>query len=171
MKKRNCIGNSHKKGQFMMEGLFFLIGIIVLVVSSMFAYYIWGEVSPEVTADLTQNESKDLMATVDTDFPNVMNGMMIFVFMGFWAFVLIAAFMSTEHPIMFVVSMILLVFILMMSMYLTNTYEDVFSDSEFSSLKTTFTIPHWIMTHLLQFNIAIFILSIIIAIGKNRYEG
>jgi hypothetical protein len=56
-------------------------------------------------------------------------------------------------------------------MYVTNIYEDIMSDPELNSLTTTFSVPNWIMMHLLQMNLGILILSIIIAVGKNRYEG
>lgn len=172
MRKIKYIGNSFKHGQMIISALFFMIGVIVFIFSSFFAYQIWSEISPDIQTDLIgNNESLEVMTTVDSDLPSVLNGAIIFIFIGFWAFVLVAAFVSTDHPVMFILSIIMMIFVLILSMYMSNMYQDTMEESDLSTLPTIFPIPNWMMTHLLELNIGILLLGIIISIGKNKYES
>ena len=154
-----------------MTGLFFLLVVIVFVVAAYFSTYIWDELDDELISDLDDNNSIAVVNEMSDNISGTMNGAIIFLFIGFWLFLLVMSFLSTDYPIVFFVLMIIMVFLLLISMYLTNTYEDIFLDTELISLTETFSVPHWIMTHLLQMNLGVLLLSIIIAVGKNRYES
>jgi len=159
-----------KKANIVMEGVMFIIIIFVFAMISILGFKVFSDLVPGIESDLTHNESNEALSEVEDRYPSVFSGLIIFVLVGFWAFVLIAAMMSTEHPIMFIFSLILMLFIIIISMALGNFYEEFFEDQEYATLTSNFPLPHFILSNMLQISLGVLITGVLIAFGKSRFE-
>jgi len=162
--------HSRKKGNMVIEGALFIIVLFVVVFTSYFGYKILTEMSPDIKADITNNASLDAINEVEDRYPAVFSGIIVIVLIGFWSFVIIAAFMSTEHPVMFIFSILLVVFVIIVSMVLGNFYEEFFSDAEYGTITSEFPIPHIIMSNMLQISLGILVSGLIVAFWRSKND-
>lgn len=161
----------NKKGQ---EGVIvfdLIVLVIVLMVFAMVALFGWqafSELNPTLQNDLTLNESKETLNQVDTRYPSVMDGIILFIFLGMWAAAIVAALMSDQHPLLFGFMMILVVFVLIASAMIANYFEETYQDEELSALTGSFPKLNWIMTHLMELTLIVALSVILALLGKNR---
>lgn len=159
-----------RKGNFVMDGAIFIIALFVIGMISFFGLKLLNDLSPDINADLTHNESIDAYSEVEDRYPSTFTGLIIFCLIGFWTFCIVAGLMSTHHPLMFIFSIILILFIIIISMVLGNFYEEFFDDAEYGTLTSSMPIPHFILTHMLEISIVILMSSVLIAFAKSRTE-
>lgn len=161
-----------RKGNIVINGLFIIIAIFVFTLVSMFGYKLLNDLQPDIVADVSEhNESVDAYNEIGDRYAPTFNGLIVFALMGFWSFMLVAAFMSNEHPILFIFMMLLLIFVIIASMILGNTYEEFMSDAEYAGVTAQFTLANFIMTNMLKINIAICMSALFVAFAKNRLSG
>lgn len=159
-----------RKGNIVIDGAMFIIALFVFVMISYFGYKIYTDMSPYILEDLDHNESTAAFTEVEDRYPNVFSGLIVLVLVGFWAFVIVAAFLSNQHPIMFIFSIILIIFVIISAMILGNFYEEFFSDAEYGTITTEFAIPHFLMSHLLEISIGILMSGVLIAFARNKAD-
>ena len=159
-----------KKSQLMMEAIFAIIILFVFIFISMFAYKLLSDVRPDVVADVELNESKKIMNDMTDRFPNVFSGLFVLLLIGVWAFVIVAAFMSNDHPLLFAFSIIISVAIVVVGMILGNFYEEFFQDAEYATLTASFAIPNFIMTNFMKVTIVLIVTSLLISYAKNKWD-
>ena len=148
-----------------------LMALIVIVVFAMVIYFGWSAfsgISTDVIADLTENSSIQIVQDVETRYPSVFDGLFMLVFLGMWAFVIVAAFMSDAHPMLFGFSLLLIVFVLIIAAMLANGFEETFMDESFAGVTASFPMSFWVVTHLLQMTLAITATVILALMGKNK---
>jgi len=165
---RNYINS--RKGNIVVEGALFIIIIFVFLLISVFGYKLLNDVSPDIKSEVTLNESVQAYEEIEDRYPSVFSGLFVLLFLGFWGFVIVAAFMSTEHPMMFMFSIILMIFVIIVSMLLGNFYEEFFTDTEYTGVTDDFTIPNFIFSNLLRINLGILFSGILVAFAKSKYE-
>lgn len=169
MKRKTTGLFSRKKGNIIIDGAMFVIVLFVFVMVSYFGYKVYTEMQPMITADVVgSNESIAALNEVGDRYPNTFSGLIVLVLVGFWAFVIISAFLSTEHPIMFIFSLIMVVFVIISSMLLGNFYEDFFFDAEYGTITSSFLIPHFIMSNMLLISIGVLLSGLLIAFVRSR---
>jgi len=162
---------SHKKGNIVIEAIVIILVIFIFTLISMQGYKILNDISSDITTDTDlSNESIDAFNEINDRYAPTFNGLIVFVLIGFWAFILVAAFMSDIHPVMFIFTMLLLIFVIIASMMLGNTYEEFMGDAEYSGVTSQFALADFIMTHMLKINIAICMSALLIAFAKNRLD-
>jgi len=169
-KPKRCLGHS-RKGNMIVNGIIFVIAIFVFVMISFFGFKIYSDMSPYIKADV--NDSVEAVAAyeeVEDRYPNVFTGLIILVLIGFWSFIIVSAFMSTEHPILFIFMIILSIFLMISTAILGNFYKEFFSDAEYTALTSSFAIPHFLMTHILEITMGALFTGILVMFAKNRYE-
>ena len=66
-----------------------------------------------------------------------------------------------------VVSVILLAIVLFLGAMISNAYDDIVGDDDFSSFTTNFPMSNFVLAHLVQFILAIGATIIIVLYGKN----
>jgi hypothetical protein len=155
-------------GTPLIKGFALVLGIGTII--SMLSYQAFTDMKGELLGDLGSNESIKVVNDIDTRYPDVFSGFVVLVLIGFWAFAMVSAYISNDHPILFIFMMILMVFVLISSMMLGNFYEEFFDDAEYSGLTASFAIPDFIMTHIMEISIGVLISSLLVAYAKNRYD-
>lgn len=169
MRKRKKLFNS-RKSNIIINSAVFIIGLFVFVLISYFGYKLYSELSPMVKPELVHNESVEAFEEVEDRYSDVFTGLIVLALLGFWAFVIIAAMMSSQHPVLFIFSIILILFVIIVSLILGNTYEEIFSHEEYTGVTSAFLIPHFIFTHMLEISIGVLMSGILIAFMRSRYD-
>lgn len=157
-----------KKGNAVLDIALFMIIIVVFAIASILGYKVFTEINTDISAEMTNTQANATLQETGGRYPAVLDGLVILVFLGLWAMVLVASFMVDSHPIFFIFSVILIFFMIIAGIFLGNFYEEFFSDSEFTGLTATFPATNWILTHLLPIVIAISISILIVLYGKSK---
>lgn len=163
-----------RKGNAVLDSLTVLVVIFVFGLLSLTVYHSFIEVEPSLTSEfnnsesLTVNESLASLDMVKDKFPNVFDAGMVMILIGLWAFALISAFFIDTHPIFFIFSVILLVFVFIASALIGNVGQELLSESEYTSVSGEFPITNWVLNHLLLVVMVIGFSVMVVLYGKQR---
>lgn len=139
-----------KKGSTPLDVLVGVVMFLAFAITAVFAFKVLSEINTEIQADSDfNNESKASINTVSVQFPTFMDNAFLMMVILFWVFIIVSSFFIDTYPAFFVISFIFLVFVFIVGMYLSNTYEEVVSESGVSTYADSFPKMSWIMEHLL----------------------
>jgi len=133
----------------------FIIVIVTVSLISLFIWKAWSELEPSMRTDINMTEAEEVMDEVETRYPSMIDGLILLIFLGMWIFGVAASYFSESHPFLFGMMLILVVFVIIAGMMLSNFYEELFEDEELSTVGADFPVTHWILTHLLIIGITI----------------
>jgi len=113
------------------------------------SFWSGSEINTDLQADPdATTESKELWNKT-TELPALFDNIFILILILLYVGVIIASFLIDTHPIWFVITVILFIFVLFIAMVLGNSYEELMNDDDFSSQILLYPKMHWIMTHYL----------------------
>lgn len=156
------------KGFAVLELAFIFIMLFVFVFISFYGFKILDDLEPDIQEDLVLNESKEMYENIHSRYPNVFDGLFMLLFVGAWIFVVVAASMSTDHPILFVSSIVIMVFIIISIVILGNFYEEYFADASVAGLAANFPMANWIFSHILPIVLGIGFSIVLAMYLRNR---
>lgn len=160
------------KGNAAIEVLTVIIVLTIFAIAGIFGYQVVDEMNTDIQDDSEASaDTKAISGSIYERYPGLLDGMFLFVFIGFTLFVLASAFFIDTHPIFFIVAVVLLISALVVAIFVGNSYNEIMSDSTISTYANEFTFMHWIMTHILEISIAIGFFTIIILFAKLRGGG
>lgn len=164
--RSGLLGSS--KGQTVLDGLTLLIVMFVLAIVAVIAYMGLNSLNDDIqaSADFTAT-SKSASQQITDQYPNYLDNAFLFVLILFWILLIVSAFLIDSHPIFFGVMIILLCFVFVVGMALSNAYEELTDDADLSPYKIAFPKTEWIMDHLLLTLIVIGMTSALALYAKN----
>jgi len=139
---------SHK-ANVVLNSTTFIIVIVVFSLISLFIWVAWDELEPDIRSDTNVTEAIEIIDEVESRYPSMIDGLALLIFLGMWIFGVAASYFSESHPFLFGMMLILVVFVIIAGMMLSNFYEELFQDAELSTIGASFPVTHWILTHLL----------------------
>lgn len=145
----------YKKGDVVLDTIMFIIVIFVMSLIALFIWKAWTELEPDMRSDLNMTESEEMMDEVQSRYPSMMDGLILLAFLLLWIFGVAASYFSQDHPFLFGIMFILVVFVIIAGAMLGNFYEELFEDDDLSTVAASFPVTHWIMTHMLIIGIVI----------------
>lgn len=101
---------------------------------------------------------------------NIMDTLTIFIFFGLGIAMLVSAFFIKTHPIFFVVSLILLTFVLLFSAVISNSYQEMGESDALSVEANKYTLTSTVMNNLPTLVLILSALVLIVMFGKS-YSG
>jgi len=141
---------SHKKGNVGIEVVVIIIILLAFGLFSIFTRYIFHEVNTDMQADQDMsNDSKTMMNNFDTKQASIFDNGFLLIFILLWIWGMVAAFMINSHPIFFVFTVIILIFVCIFAMMIGNSYQDITNDPDLASIVAQYPIQTWMLTHLL----------------------
>ena len=158
----------NKKGNAIFVGITVILVIIIFSMISMFSYDAFDEVYDDIYSGLTLNESKDVLEESHERYPSTFDGIILVIFVLLWIGGLAAAIVKEEHPMMFGITMFLIIFVLIAGMLLANSFEDIFTQPDLLDLTTTFPAMFFIITHILELGIGMILSIVLVVMAKNR---
>jgi len=116
----------------------------------------------------TSNISMEIVENVGTEFPVIFDSALLIIFIGLWIFALVSAYFVDSHPLFFIFSVILIVFVLIAAMIVNNVGEDLLSEPDFSSSVSHFPIANFLISHLFIVLLVVAFSVVLILYGKRR---
>lgn len=138
------------------EDIVWVIAILfAVVIVLVIIYYIWNQISPEITTSLTEaipaGETSYNISTTSNQVSGTIlsfNALIPFFLVGLIGFVLISAMMIQSHPAFFFIALGLLGIFIVLSVVFSNFYQTLSETSELSSTAASFNIAGLIMKKL-----------------------
>lgn len=158
----------NKKGN-VIDLAFIVIILFGVSLALFFIYHSYYDVSTELisSGDLGVDGTAVLQDSIDSFYKWNDNGIG-FIFFGLIIGVLVTAYFIDVHPVFFVISLIMFIFLIFASVYISNTFQEIVNDSEFSVTVTKFPITVFIHENLILLLILTFVLMSVIMYGKSR---
>jgi hypothetical protein len=143
-----------KKANVLLEGGIILIVLIALVIGIMWISNFFSEINNDVQgSNDISSDGKSIVSQQYGKFNIIWDNVILTLFICMWLASIISAYFIETHPIFFIITIILLCFLLFLSMIIGNAYEESIGD--LSVQVASFPKAHFIMTHLLQLMIGI----------------
>ncbi len=157
------------KANAVIDTAVWIVIFAVFAIISVTGYFIWLDISPQIAEDTANSWVANETIDMTTErYPSLFDGLAIFIFVMLWVMALIASFTIDTHPIFFGVSLILLLFVIISSIYIANFYDDYFSDEEFNNVTANFPMTTWVFEHYLTITIVIAMSLLVALYGKQR---
>lgn len=149
-----------KKGQGVFGiGIAVLVIVLMLFAVGITANYMMTplqEMKEDIVADDDMSaEAKEIITRSDTHYKGFWDGAIVFLFIMIWLANFIAAFFIDAHPVFFVITFLMLIFILIGAAIISNEYEAMYDDPALSVNSEYFVKTNWIMGHILEIGILI----------------
>jgi len=148
---KKIIGLKSKKGLAIMEVMWFSIVLFVFIFISMIVFQSYQEISPSLKESLIEdggNESVKVITDLDTRYPATFDALGVLLFFLMWMVVIVATFVRSNHPLFFVVSIVIFVFILISISLLNNFYDELSEDDSLDGMTTSFPMSSWLLSNL-----------------------
>jgi hypothetical protein len=159
----------NKKGNVIFDTLLIIVVLIVFSLVSILGYKIYSDFNTDLQADEDINGyAKNMSADMNTRFPSIFDGAFVFLFILLWVFVIISSFMIDTHPIFFVCTAIISVFIIIVAASMANAWNDVTSDEEFASLLVDFPFTVYIIQHYVMYVVILMFTAMVTLFAKSR---
>lgn len=127
-----------------------IVFIFAMILVSLFVFKANDEINTAIQASpALSNESKQVTANVNSSFPGVMDSMVAFAFMGLWLLALFMAYNSGGSPVLVIFSIIIIAFMAVAAMILSNIWSDVSSEASLSSYASSFPITNFLLNNYL----------------------
>lgn len=162
-----------KRGQLfadiLMGGIaLFVLGVVIVVMT-----YVSSNVNDSFQNSTVYNESgKAVMESAIGDYGSVWDGVFIFFFGGLWAFYILSGFFLDSHPIFFIILFIAMIAVFVVLMTLGNTFVQFISgQSDLANASDLLPYTSWVMSHVLELFILVFLTAAIALYGKKSSGG
>lgn len=166
MRRSRCAG---KKGNAIIDTLMVCVVLVAFVAIALIGRVILSDMNADIQAsDDMGAESKAMMATMNTDFPTVMDNAALLAYVLLWVFAIVASFLIDTHPAFMIGTVILMIFLVFISGVLANTYADLAQDPEIDG-EVNFPKTTFIMQHLIEYMLVVCGSVAIVLYGKSRY--
>ena len=156
------IFGNNKKGNVVIEGITVIVVAMAFAMMSVFGYFTFDVLNADIQDDPDMApEAAEVSQNFYNNFPALFDNLFLFVFVLLVIFVVVSVFMLDSHPIMFMISVILLIAVFVVALLLANVYDDVMSEPTMANYANEFTYTGWLMSHLLETMIGVIFMVII----------
>lgn len=147
MRKRLNLGC--KKGNIVLDVMLVFVVLIAMAFVSLFGYLVFDDINTDFqNDDDIDADVKADVSSLHTRYPGTMDGIFVFVFSFLWLAVIISAFVIDTHPVFFILGVLLLGFVIFVGAVLSNTYEEIRSETEFLTFADGFPMTNFIIDNL-----------------------
>lgn len=161
----------NKRGNAINDSITWLVFIGIFVIVILIGAVTFGELNDDIQDDDEMSQdNKDIVSTQYNRYTDLFDGGFLFVFCLLWVLVLVASYSIDTHPIFFVITLILLTFVIIISAFIGNMYEEFASDDTISSVVPSFPMMNWILTHLVIVIVGI-AFSIMLVLFAKQQKG
>ena len=148
---------------YLMVGMF-ASAIVILILASL-----WSQLS-SVDAIWAQADVGSTIKSNTQSFMDNLDWIMLCLYIGTHLSVIVLSFLLRTHPVMFVVSIGIILVMMLIAPVLSNSYETILANSAFSGVAGDFPMLTYIMQRLPLFEFIWAILTMILLYGFSRTE-
>lgn len=120
---------------------YLISGILTVTIIALLVTLLINNLDTEVQAnDIFPTESKTASTTMKDDFPNVMDGAIVFIFFGMVFVSLILASLTAIHPIFLPLYLLEWVLLIWLGAGIANVYKEIIDSAIFATEASQYTI-------------------------------
>jgi len=163
-----------RKGDAVLDTISIMVIVFVFAFLILLTYKGFEEMSPDMidmlndSSNPTSNMSVEIVQNVGSEFPLVFDSALLIIFIGLWIFSLVSAYFIDTHPIFFIFSVILLVFVLIAAMIVNNVGEEMLADADLNLPVESFPITNFLISHLFIVLLVVSFSVVFVLYGKGR---
>lgn len=154
----------NKKGGGLSEGIFIVIALTIIALIWVSVVYVLDVFDPIMEEDLQNSQPKAVWSDYHDRTPSNLDSAFVVILAVFWIFAIIFAVLIDSHPIWFTISLVGLILILAFAGILANVYDEFYTELELTS---SLPMTYYVMTHLVEFILAITVSIFIALFGKS----
>jgi hypothetical protein len=159
----------NKRGNVIFDVLLVIVVLIVFSLVSVLGYKVYSDFNTDLQADADMNDyAKNMSAEMNTRYPSIMDGAFVLLFILLWVFIIVSSFLIDTHPIFFICTLLISVFVIIVAASLANTWNDITSDAEFSAILTSFPITVYIVHHYVMYVVLLMFTVMVSLFAKSR---
>lgn len=161
-------GTLDSKGQA--EGIVMLV-LLVVFVFAFVMINMWGtELLDTFTAEFAAEnytaEAQTALAVTNNTYSGGVDSIGMLAIIGLWLLAMVLGYNASSHPMLGFLALVLVGVIGLVGMLLSNSWYDISTDSDFSSVSGNFTMLDWVLDHYL-----IFVLVIGFSVALSFFAG
>lgn len=165
-------GFPSKKGNALAESMTVVVLVLGLAMLLLILYGVTSNYNTAVqNSPSSSNQSKAMMASFEATSPDTFDSMVVFLFVGLWAVVLMFAFMIDSHPIFMIISFVFLSFFIGAAAILGNMWEDITATGDISVWASKLPMTNFLITHSVEMVILVGLSMTLVLYGKNKVFG
>jgi len=165
----NAIFSGNKRANAVIDTITLLVVFVTFAFVVVLSYSIFTSMHTDLSPTFgTNTTASNIMDNNYNRYVSLFDNLAVFVFIGLWIAGLIASFMVDTHPIFFGVTMILLVFVIIFGIYVSNFYQTLTASNALQASAIQFVKTSWLMNHLLAMTIAVAFSISLVLYGKMR---
>ena len=158
-----------RRGNVAIDVILLVILLFGFALSGIFTNIIATDINTAIQNDTSiSTEGKTLMQEHTTSFPNLVNDLFLFVFIGLWIVMLITAWYADTNPIFLIFTILLLVIVTVVGMNISNTYQEIIADVDVMTSADMFPNINLIMSNLATVIVVIGFSVVLVLFGKSR---
>jgi len=158
-----------KKGSIGLETLFLIVVVFAMALTVFMGKSLVDDLNADIQGDSDFSaEAKAVSLDVQTRYPLVMDGAVIFLYVMVWIAILISAYVIDTHPVFFIVSLIVIVITLIVALSISDGYTELMTDADFSTMPTSFPMIHFLLSNLFILTVLQAFSVAVVLYGKYR---
>lgn len=166
--KLSGIGKIGKKG-FIQDILMMMLFLFVFAITTYIALTVWNDYKDKTTDVMDTTYTEEIIVH-GTSSLMVMDYAFLMLFGGLLLSTIVTAFFIRSHPVLFVLSLIMLFVVLVMSVVYSNVFEKFEAQGAMQNATDTYTIIPEIMSKYPLYIFGTFILVALAFFAKARME-
>lgn len=165
-KKRNSIF-AYKKANSITDTILFIVFVVVVGLVGFFSYYIFSLMNTDLqTSDLLSNDAKTELQTMDTNMPDLMDGLFVLVVVGIWVAVIAFSYFIETSPLLYGIIIVFGVALVVVGIGLAEWATDIQNDADLIAYTTNMPLTFAVLTHFPIYVIIVFISALITLFAK-----
>ena len=161
--------SSNKRGQSVLDVLYIIVGLFIIALGVLIFYKIYDDMNSFIQDDPDLSaEAKAASGGGFANYPTYMDNAFVLLLGLLWVSLIVTSFLLDTHPVFFIITVILLVFVFIVAMVLANTYQDVASENDFLDASIQFPKTMWVFENFLLVIICMAMSSILALYAKAR---
>lgn len=138
-----------KNGNVFTDSMILIFVLFFLALSSIIVFIVFDDLNTDIqNDDILKEENKEIVGDLHSRFPSTFDNIWVLAFGLLWLFVLVASMFVDAHPVFFIISALLLIFVIFIGAVFSNTYEEFTSDPDVQSFADGFPMTNFIMGEL-----------------------
>ena len=157
----------NKKGS--LDNIFAVVAFFLLIIFFIAIMTFWNGIKNETFWDIssTSNNVRGHMNTASDGLDYILLCAWIGIHLG----ILVMAFLLRTHPVIYVFEIFIILLLVIISVPISNAYEELRTDSEISEAIASFPISNFIMDQLPKFEMLWAFMSAVALFALAKYEG
>ena len=142
--------SNNRRGQTILDMIIVVIILFAFALTIVFANLILSDMNTDIQADTDMSDvAKADLNNFSINFPQFMDNAFVLFLALMWVALIVTSFLVDTHPIFFILTIVLLVFVFIIGMIIANTYQDIAAEGEITASAAQFPQMTWVFENFL----------------------